>query len=148
MAGYTANAGGNRGTDPTADKDKLTARIIETISKTKSFLSEDGFNLQVLIDAHGFMKLSCLPEAANAVCCTLEDKETYTTYASELNRFMKYADRDVTTGHTRKEYKSIAAIYAELKKKRKHHRHNRIDGRNQWYYQWLFENSAYIDDGT
>ena len=33
---------------------------------------------------------------------------------------MKYTDRDDITGHTRKEYEAIAAIYAELQKKRKH----------------------------
>ena len=33
---------------------------------------------------------------------------------------MKYIDRDNITNHTRKEYEAIAAIYAELQKKRKH----------------------------
>lgn len=66
------------------------------------------------------MKLSYLQEAANAVCGTIEDKKTFTTYASELNRLMKYTDRDDVTGQTRKEYEAIAAIYAELQKKRKH----------------------------
>lgn len=29
---------------------------------------------------------------------------------------MKYTDRDDITGHTRKQYEAIAAIYAELQK--------------------------------
>ena len=120
LADYTANVGGNGGTDPTVDKDKLIARIIETIAKAKAFLSENDFNLQMLIDAYDFMKLSYLQEAANAVCGTIEDKKTFTTYASELNRLMKYIDRDDITDHTRREYEAIAAIYAELQKKRKH----------------------------
>ena len=33
---------------------------------------------------------------------------------------MKYIDRDDITDHTRREYEAIAAIYAELQKKRKH----------------------------
>lgn len=74
----------------------------------------------MLMDACDFMKLSYLQEAANAVCGTIEDKKTFTTYASELNRLMKYIDRDDITDHTRKEYEAIAAIYAELQKKRKH----------------------------
>ena len=93
---------------------------METIAKAKAFLSENDFNLQMLIDAYDFMKLSYLQEAANAVCETIEDKKTFTTYASELNRLMKYIDRDNITDHTRKEYEAIAAIYAELQKKRKH----------------------------
>lgn len=120
LADYTANVGGNGGTDPTVDKDELIARIIETIAKAKAFLSENDFNLQMLIDAYDFMKLSYLQEAANVVCETIEDKKTFTTYASELNRLMKYIDRDDITDHTRKEYEAIAAIYAELQKKRKH----------------------------
>ncbi|MEY8492889.1 type I restriction endonuclease subunit R [Lachnospiraceae bacterium 29-91] len=120
LADYTANVGGNGGTDPTVDKDELIARIIETIEKAKAFLSENDFNLQMLIDAYDFKKLSYLQEAANAVCGTIEDKKTFTTYASELNRLMKYIDRDDITDHTRREYEAIAAIYAELKKKRKH----------------------------
>lgn len=43
-----------------------------------------------------------------------------TAYASELNRLMKYIDRADITEHTRKQYEAIAAIYAELQKKRKH----------------------------
>lgn len=117
LADYTANVGGNGGTDPTVDKEKLIARIIETISKAKAFLLENDFDLQQLIDAYDFTKLSYLQEAANAVCRTIEDKKTFTTYASELNRLMKYTDRDDIAGHTRKEYEAIAAIYAELQKK-------------------------------
>ena len=120
LADYTVNVGGNGGTDPTVDKDKLIARIIETIAKAKAFLSEKDFDLQMLIDAYDFKKLSYLQEAANAVCGTIEDKKTFTTYASELKRLMKYIDRDDITDHTRKEYEAIAAIYAELQKKRKH----------------------------
>lgn len=120
LADYTANVGGKGGTDPTVDKDELIARIIETISKAKAFLLENDFDLKMLIDAYDFMKLSYLQEAANAVCGTIEDKKTFTTYASELKRLMKYTDRDDVTGYTRKEYEAIAAIYAELQKKRKH----------------------------
>ena len=120
LADYTADVGGNGGTDPTVDKDELIARIIETITKAKAFLSEKNFNLQMLIDAYDFMKLSYLQEAANAVCGTIEDKKTFTTYASEIKRLMKYIDRDDITDHTRREYEAIAAIYAELQKKRKH----------------------------
>ena len=120
LADYTANVGGDGGTDSTVDKDKLTARIMETIAKAKAFLSEKDFDLQMLMDAYDFMKLSYLLEAANAVCGTIEDKKTFTTYASEIKRLMKYIDRDNITDDTRKEYEAIAAIYAELQKKRKH----------------------------
>ena len=120
LADYTANAGGTDGSDPTIDKDELIGRIIEIIGKADAFLSENDFDLEMLINATNFRKLSYLKEAANAVCGSIEDKKTYTTYASELNRLMKYTDRDDITGHTRKQYEAIYAIYAELQKKRKH----------------------------
>lgn len=88
LADYTANVGGGGGTDPTVDKKELIARIIETIDKAKTFLSENDFDLEMLISAYDFMKLSYLQEAANAVCGSIEDKKTFSTYASELNRLM------------------------------------------------------------
>lgn len=120
LADYTANVSGISGTDPTIDKKELISRITDTIGKAKIFLAEHDFDLESLIVAVGFAKLSYLQEAANAVCGTIEDKKTYSTYASELNRLMKYIDRDDITEHTRKQYEAIAAIYAELQKKRKH----------------------------
>lgn len=120
LADYTANATGNGGSDPTIDKKELITRILETIEKVDEFLKENDFDLEMLINAYDFMKLSYLQEAANAVCGSIEDKKTFTTYASELNRLMKYTDRDDINGHTRKQYEAIAAIYAELQKKRKH----------------------------
>lgn len=120
LADYTANVGGNGGADPTVDKDKLIARVIETIGKAKDFLAKNAFDLQALIDANDFAKLSLLQTAANAVCGSMEDRKTFTTYASELGRLTKYLDRNDITGNTRKEYEAIAAINAELQKKRRH----------------------------
>ncbi len=120
LADYTANIGGQGGDDPTVDKDKLIARILETISKAKAFLSDREFDLDDLIAASDFTKMALLQSAANAVCGTIEDKKSFSTYASELVRLMKYTDRDDVTGQTRKEYEAISAIYSELQRKRRH----------------------------
>lgn len=120
LADYTANAGGDGGTDPTVDKAELINRIRETIDKVKLFFQQRGFELQEIIDACDFMKLSCLKDGADIVCNSLEEKKTFTTYASELNRLVKYLDRNDIDASTRKEYEAIAAIYAQLQKKRKH----------------------------
>lgn len=120
LADYTANVGGNGGTDPTIEKDRLIARMIETAGKARAFLAEHDFDLQMLIEACDFQKFSYLQEAANAVCGTIEDKKTFAAYASELNRLMKYMDRDDIAGYTRRECEAIAAICAELQKKRRH----------------------------
>ena len=119
LADYTANVGRGEGVDPTVDKDELINRILEVIAKTKEFLSGKGFELDTLVEAVDFEKMWYLQEVANLVCGSMEDKKTFSTYASELNRLMKYADRDDITGTDRKEYEAIAAIFAQLKKKRK-----------------------------
>ena len=54
------------------------------------------------------------------MCGSVEDKKSFSTYASELKRLMKYTDRDDVTGHMRRQCEAIAAIYGMLQKKRKH----------------------------
>lgn len=120
LADYTANIGRKGGDDPTVDKEILIARIIEVIGKARLFLSEKDFELDKLIDAKNFQKIEYLQTAANAVCGSIEDKKTFTTYASELNRLIKYIDRNDITVQTRKECDAVSAIYSELQKKRKH----------------------------
>ena len=119
LADYTVNACGKSGDDPTVDKDELIDLIVKTIGKAKMLLFENDFDLEMLIGAYDFMKLSYLKEGANSVCGTIEDKKTFTTYVSELKRLMKYTNRDDITGYVRKQYEAIVAIYAELQKKRK-----------------------------
>lgn len=38
--------------------------------------------------------MNLVQDAANAMCETLETKKTFQTYASELARLFRYADRD------------------------------------------------------
>ena len=119
LADYTANLGGSGG-DPTVDKEKLIARIYEVLDMAESFLSEHGRSLQSIILAKDFEKLHLVQMAANAVSVTLEEKKEFQTYASELNRLMKYTNREDVDVIARKRYDAIAAVYNELKKKRKH----------------------------
>lgn len=119
LADYTANKG-KGGDDPTIDKDKLIERILETIEKVKQYFKNRDFTIQNIIDASGFKKMQFLRDAADIVCGSIEDRKTFTTYASEIGRLIKYTDRSDITGATRKECEAIAAIYSEIQKKRKH----------------------------
>ena len=119
LADYTANVNGNGGADPTVDKEKLIARILETIAAAGAFLASYGISLRDLVQARDFEKLALLQTAANAVSSTIEEKKTFQTYASELLRLMKYTNREDIELDSRKRYEAIAAIYGELKKKRK-----------------------------
>ena len=119
LADYTANGNGTGGADPTVDKEKLIARILELIASAESFLTERDFTLQALIDARGFEKLALLQTAANTVSATLEEKKTFQTYASELTRLVKYTSQEDIEPDLRQQYEAIAAIYGQLKKKRR-----------------------------
>ena len=119
LADYTANMGGQSGADPTVDKEELIVRILDTITAAKDYLQQHDFTLRDLIDAKDFEKLALLQNAANAVSATLEDRKQFQTYANELVRLMKYADRQDVSASTRKEYEAIVAIFHELQKKRK-----------------------------
>ena len=99
--------------------EKLIARILDTISTAEAFLASYGISLRDLVQARDFEKLALLQTAANAVSSTIEEKKTFQTYASELLRLMKYTNREDIELDSRKRYEAIAAIYGELKKKRK-----------------------------
>ena len=119
LADYTANMNGVSGSDPTVDKEQLIARILETIAKAESFLADRKFSLQALIEAKGFDKLAQLQAAANAVSATLEEKKTFQTYASELSRLVKYANREDIEAADRRKYEAVKTIHGQLNKKRR-----------------------------
>ena len=119
LADYTANIGGSGGDDPTVDKNDLIKRVLEDIECVKIFLKERGFILQTLIDATDFEKMALLKYAANIICSSIENKKTFSTYASEIIRLRKYLDRNDISIALMKEFEAIRAIYLELQKKRK-----------------------------
>ena len=90
------------------------------IGKEKDFLKRIGFDLARLVAAVDFQKLELLEEAADRVCESLEKKKTFSTYAAELHKLMKYADRDDVSGAARKDYEAIEAIAGMLRKVRSH----------------------------
>ena len=119
LAEYTANVGNHDGVDPTIDKDQLIARILELIGTVTFFFKQKDIYLSDFVEVDGFNRLAKLHEAANAVCDSAESKQTFTAYASELHKLMKYIDRDDISEDTRKTYETIAAIHRELNKKRR-----------------------------
>ena len=121
LADYTANPGGHEGgNDPTVNKEELIKHVIEAIAAAQTFLKEHNFELDDLIRAESFQKLSRLKEAANAMCETLEIRKTYCTFASTLLKLWKYLDREDITTELKQQKDAIEAIYKELQKKRRH----------------------------
>ena len=121
LADYTANTEGHvSGNDPTIDKKELIRHVLETITAATSFMKEHDFELDSLINAESFMKLSILKEAANTMCESAETRKTYCTFATTLLRLWKYLDREDITQEMKQQKDAIEAIYKELQKKRKH----------------------------
>ena len=76
-------------------------------------------NLNALIEAEEFNRLSLLKAAANAMCETIEIKKTFSIMASRLLNLWKYLDRDDITTEMKRHKDAIQAIYKQLQKKRK-----------------------------
>lgn len=85
-----------------------------------AYLSEHGVSLTALVRATGFDKIAILQDASDAMCVSLEVKKSFQTYANELKRLMKFADRDDVSAEDRANRDGIVAIYDELQKKRRH----------------------------
>jgi len=119
LADYTANVGKKDGNDPTIDKDELIKRVLEIMTDTDDFLMGNDFDLSELVNAQHFEKMSLLQDAANVVCEDIETKKTFTTYAGELSRLVKYLNRADLDEKQHKCKDAILAIYGELTRQRK-----------------------------
>ena len=96
LADYTANVSGQGGADPTIDKEKLIAHILQVIFEAKGYLQQHGFDLQALLDAKDFEKMRQVQAGAEAVSGSLENRKAFQACASELIRVMKYASHEDT----------------------------------------------------
>lgn len=119
LADYTANVG-KKGTDPTIDKGELVEHVLKTIAAAIEFLDSKDFDIEDLIYARDFAKLSLLKTAADSVSDSRESRKQYMSYANELNQTMKYLDRNDISQSDRERKDAIIAIADELMKKKKH----------------------------
>ena len=120
LSDYTQNKNGTSHTDPTLDKDELIAHILESVAAAAALLQEHDFDLQTLIAASGFAKMTFLADGAEAMCSDQETKKKYNTYAGEISRLIKYLDRNDITDETRSQTDAILAIQSQMQKRRRH----------------------------
>lgn len=66
--------------------------MLETIAAATEFLKSKEFDLDDLIYAKDFAKISLLLTAANAVSDSRESKKQFITYGNELNRIRLFMD--------------------------------------------------------
>ena len=118
LTDYTRNVDGKNRLMPTVDKEELIKRICDAIDRVKSMLND--FALSQIHEAKGFIKLKLIKDAAEAVSRDQTAKRTFTTYASEIGKLMKYLNHDDVSDNIRNEADAIASILREIQKKRKH----------------------------
>lgn len=120
LADYTQKDKNAPAVDPTIDKSELYKRIEQIIASVNAFLTERHFDFHQLIAASGFARLSLIQQAADLVCESIESRKSFQTYASELERIMKFVSREELSSDVLAQHDAIHAIDAELQKKRKH----------------------------
>ncbi len=120
LADYTANPGGSNGNDPTVDKEELISHVLAIIAAAKAFLKEHDFELDDLVQAQDFMRLSLLKKAANAMCASAKIRKSFCTFATTLLKLWKYLNREDIKPDMLQQKQAIEHIYKELQKKRQH----------------------------
>lgn len=113
LAEYTS-AGSHGPVNPVIDKDELLKHIVDTVQLARAFLATNHFDLQALVEATGFDKMDLLKEGANAVCGSDADKKKFSTYATELHKYMKYVGHEELDPDVLYSYHAIWAIYHML----------------------------------
>ena len=117
---YTANKNGRTRIDPTIPKELLVKQIVKAATDAEELLEEHGFDLNELIKAEKFKKMSLLKDGAEAMCADPGTKKSYETYANEISRLMKYLNRNEVSQELHDQTDAIVAIFREMQKKRKH----------------------------
>ena len=108
------------GGDVTVDKNELIRHLLEAITGAKAFLIQHGFDLETLVCASDFTKMTRLKDAANLMCSTSEVRKTYCTYGGTIRRLMKFITRDdIADPAIIADKNAIIAIYDQLQAKRK-----------------------------
>ena len=120
LSDYTANNNGRNEIDPTFNKEELIEQIIRAVADTKQLLAEHDFDLDSLSKAENFKKMALLKDGAEVMFFDPETKKSFDTYAKEINRLVKYLDRNDVTQDVRDQTDAFCAIFREMQKKHKH----------------------------
>ena len=119
LADYTKTKGGEGGSDPAPDKEKLFARILELIAEIIQYMKHNGFDLPALVSAVDFDKLALVQTGANAMCASTEVKKRFEVMARELFKLFKYVEKTELSSTERAYKNAVSAIYDQMQEKRK-----------------------------
>ena len=118
LADYTRDPWGTSGISPVLDKSELIERVLQLLADIEDFLSECSFELESLLIADGFEKLSMIRCAADAVSAGDEVKKRFGIMARALFKFFKFIELDDVSHNAWMRRDAIDAIYREVTKRR------------------------------
>jgi type I restriction enzyme, R subunit len=91
-------AGGGSGKKPVEDKSALVAALRQVLSETRSLCQVQGVNLAAMQTAQGFLRISLLDDAVEALVVSEEIKRRYLDLANAVQRLYKAVLPDSTAG--------------------------------------------------
>ena len=118
LADYTRDPSGAPGASPVLDKEKLVERVEELLSTIGAFLEDRGFEIESLLVAEGFDRLSMVRKGADAVSAGDETKKRFGIMARELFKLFKFIERNDVSQDDWARRDAIDAIYKEITKRR------------------------------
>ena len=121
LAAYTKSADETgAGGDPAEDKEALIARVVEQVQESKDLLRERGCNLEILRAAKGFDKEELLEDAEDALDANVEIKKAFQGKVREIQRLLKFLDRQEIPQATYCDWLDIREIAKRLQAERRH----------------------------
>ena len=118
LADYTRDPWGTPGDSPVLDKSELIERVLQLLADIEEFLAECGFELESLLAADGFEKLSMIRRAADAVSAGDEVKKRFGIMARALFKLFKFIEFGDVSRDAWAHRDAIDAIYREVTKRR------------------------------
>ncbi len=120
LSDYTTKGGEKIGDDPAPDKSELITKIMNTIKSIDTYMLENGFSLNSLVNESDFDKLKLVKSGADAMCTTSEIKKRFEIQARELFKMFKYIEKGEVSEQTVSYKNAISAIYDQMQEKKIH----------------------------
>jgi type I restriction enzyme R subunit len=89
LAIYEAGGDKGEGESPVQDKEALVAALKHAIGEARELCQKQGVQLQAIIEAQGFERISLLDDAVEALVASEEEKKHYLNCANNVDRLYK-----------------------------------------------------------
>lgn len=120
LADYTADRENGRGANPLPPKEELADHIRGLMKQIEEMMRDNGFDLEKLVHAQGFSKLSLVQEGANALSGDDQVRKAFGILARKLFRLCKYMEKGALEEEIWRKKDAASAIYDLMQDKVRH----------------------------